>query len=215
MGKRGARCQVCQHDERWRIEYLRAGGASLDSLAEKFGTSRDAIHRHWTKHVSDEAKTNHLIGPAKLADLAQTAAEEGASVLDHFRVIRTMLMAHLGATSQAGDARGSAIVAAQLVNVLEKIGRITGEVAALAGNTINVTNQIAFLNSPYMARLQAATLNALAPYAEARAAVVAAYRLLDAEAAQPVPVAAPKLIETMPVTILTPPPPIEDVPCPA
>ena len=27
------RCQICRHEDRWRIELLRAGGASLDSLA--------------------------------------------------------------------------------------------------------------------------------------------------------------------------------------
>jgi phage terminase large subunit-like protein len=57
-----SRCQVCRHDERWRIELLRAGGASLDSLAEKFGVHRDAIFRHWRDHVSDEMKAGYLAG---------------------------------------------------------------------------------------------------------------------------------------------------------
>src|SRR5436190_481247 len=49
------RCQVCRHDERWRIELLRAGGASLEALATKFGLHKDAIHRHWRDHVTDQA----------------------------------------------------------------------------------------------------------------------------------------------------------------
>jgi hypothetical protein len=76
-------CQVCDHDERWRIELLRAGGASLDSLATKFGVHRDAIWRHWQKHVSDEMKAGYLAGPVQLQDLAAKAAETGGSVLDH------------------------------------------------------------------------------------------------------------------------------------
>lgn len=136
-------------------------------------------------------KASYLAGPAQLADMAQTAAKEGESVLDYFRAIRTMLMSQMAATTEAGDARGAAIVASQLVNVLEKIGRVTGEIAALAPGTLNVTNNVAIVNSPQFAKVQAAILRALAPHAAARAAVVAALQSLDTEAP------APKLIEAV------------------
>jgi hypothetical protein len=55
MNRTNHRCQVCKHQDRWRIELLRAGGASLDSLATKFSVDRDAIWRHWQKHASAEA----------------------------------------------------------------------------------------------------------------------------------------------------------------
>ena len=111
----GQRCTVCQHDERWRIELLRAGGASFDALSAKFKVSADAIARHWKAHVSDELRASYLRGPAQLAELAEKAAGEGASVLDHFRAIRGVLMAALANMAEAGDARGASIVAAQLV----------------------------------------------------------------------------------------------------
>ncbi|QDM32173.1 hypothetical protein FNL55_13125 [Tardiphaga sp. vice352] len=183
MSKRGPRCTICDHDERWRIELLRAGGASLDALAKKFECSRDAIGRHWTNHVSAEVKAGYLVGPAQLANLAATASAEGASVLDHFRVVRTLLMSHLDATTQAGDARGAAIVSGSLIAVLEKIGKVTGEIATIAAGTINVTNNVAIVNSPAFAKVQAAILRALAPHGDARMAVVAALRDLDDEAA--------------------------------
>lgn len=202
--KRGPRCTVCGHDERWRIELLHAGGASFESLATKFGVSKHALRRHWIAHVRPEAKANYLVGPAQLADLAAKAADEGASVLDHFRVVRTMLMGQLAATSEAGDARGSAIVAGQLVSVLEKIGRVTGEIATIAQGTINIQNNVAIVNSPEFARAQAAILRALAPHAAARAAVVEALRELDAQ-----PVSGPR---NLPVVIdaapLIPPCPV-------
>lgn len=181
--KTGPKCTVCAHDERWRIELLRAGGASLDSLATKFGLSKDAIGRHWHNHVSAEMKASYLVGPAQLADLAAKAADEGASVLDHFRAVRTMLMSQLAATTEAGDARGAAIVAGQLVGVLEKIGKVTGEIATIAQGTINIQNNVAIVNSPQFAKAQAAILRALAPHGAARAAVVAALHELDAETA--------------------------------
>ncbi|WP_441229439.1 hypothetical protein AB7828_03790 [Tardiphaga sp. 215_C5_N2_1] len=201
MAKRGPRCSICDHDERWRIEMLRAGGASLDSLAAKFKCSADAIGRHWRHHVSAEVKAGYLAGPAQLADLAATAAGEGASVLDHFRVVRTMLMSHLDATTQAGDARGAAIVSGSLINVLEKIGKVTGEIATIAQGTINIQNNVAIVNSPQFAAVQAAILRALAPHPAARMAVVDALRTLDDEAAVPAP---PRLIEAK----VIPPPPI-------
>jgi uncharacterized protein (UPF0335 family) len=191
--KRGPRCSICAHDERWRIELLRAGGASLDTLADKFKVSRHAIHRHWRDHVTDEIRASYLVGPAQLAELAQTAAAEGASVLDYFRVVRTMLMSHLAATTEAGDARGAAIVAGQLVGVLEKIGRVTGEIATIAQGTINVTNNVAIINSPAFAKIQASILRALAPHADARAAVVHALRDLDSESSADM-----RLIEAVP-----------------
>jgi hypothetical protein len=181
LSKPGPKCTVCAHDERWRIELLHAGGASLSSLAEKFGLSKDAIGRHWNNHVSQEIKASYLVGPAQLADLAAKAAEEGASVLDHFRAVRTMLMSQMAATTEAGDARGAAIVAGQLVGVLEKIGKVTGEIATIAQGTINVTNNVAIVNSPEFAKVQAAILRALAPHSAARAAVVEALRELDTE----------------------------------
>jgi hypothetical protein len=197
MAKRGPRCSICDHDERWRIEMLRAGGASLDSLATKFKCSADAIGRHWRQHVSAETKAGYLAGPAALADLAATAAGEGASVLDHFRVVRTMLMGHLDATTQAGDARGAALVAGSLVNVLEKIGKVTGEIATIAQGTINIQNNVAIVNSPLFAAVQAAILNALAPHPAARMAVVHALRSLDNEAAAAAPMPM-RTIEALP-----------------
>jgi hypothetical protein len=74
---------------------LRAGGASFESLAAKFSVDRDAIWRHWHQHVSDDMKRQYLVGPAQLAELAEVAASEGASVLDHLKAVRTILMAQL------------------------------------------------------------------------------------------------------------------------
>lgn len=182
MSKKGPRCQICDHPDRWRIELLRAGGASLDSLAEKFKVSRDAVHRHWTKHVHDDAKAGYLGGPAQMETLHAKAAAEGESVVDYFRIIRTALMASMAACSEAGDARGVALVSNSLVTVLEKIGKVTGEIATIAQGTINIQNNAVIVNSPQFAKVQAAILRALAPHGQARGAVVAALRELDAEA---------------------------------
>jgi hypothetical protein len=175
------RCQVCRHDERWRIELLRAGGASVDSLGQKFNLDRDAIWRHWTHHVSDETKASFLCGPVQLAELGAKAASEGDSVLDHLKMIRTVLSGQLAAMNEAGDGRGAAYVAGRLTSVLEAIGRVTGELGAMA-QSINVTNNLTILaEHPAFLKVQATMLKALAAHPEARASVVAALRDLEAE----------------------------------
>src|SRR3954451_959582 len=175
------RCQVCRHPERWRIELLRAGGASLDALAEKFGVERDAIWRHWTNHVTQEMKASYLCGPAQLAELAEKAAAEGDSVLDHLRMIRTVLTGQLAAMTEAGDGRGAAYVSGRLVATLETIARVTGELGSMA-QSINVTNNLTVLaEHPAFLQVQATMLRALATFPDARASVVAALRELDVE----------------------------------
>lgn len=176
------RCQVCKHDERWRIELLRAGGASLDSLATKFKVDRDAIWRHWNRHVSTEMKAGYLAGPVQLQDLAAKAADTGSSVLDHLHAVRTVLMGHLAAATEAGDGRGAAYIAGRLVATLETIARISGELGDLArSTTFNITNNVAVLTEhPAFMKVQASILRALGPHPDARDAVVAALRDLDA-----------------------------------
>lgn len=177
------RCQVCKHEERWRVELLRAGGATLDSLAAKFSLHRDAIHRHWRDHVSPEMKASYLCGPAQLAELAEKAAAEGDSVLDHLRMIRTVLTGQLAAMTEAGDGRGAAYVAGRLTATLETMARITGEIGELARSTININGNVAIVNSPEFVKVQAIMLRALAPFPDARGAVVMALRSMDAEGA--------------------------------
>ena len=197
--KTGPRCQVCKHPDCWRIELLRAGGASFESLAAKFGVDRDAIWRHWHDHVTAEAKAGYLVGPAELATLAEKAAIEGDSVLDYLRLCRTVLTGQLAAMTEAGDGRGAAYVAGQLTRTLEAIARVTGEIGELARSTININGNVSILtDSPAFARVQATMLRALAPFPDARGAVVLALRQLDEENAQPP--AATKIIEHLPRT---------------
>ena len=163
-----SRCQCCRHPERWRLELLRAGGASLDSLAAKFRLERNSIHRHWREHVSDEMKASYLAGPIQLQDLATKAAETGGSVLDHLHAVRTVLMGHLTCMTEAGDGRGAAMVAGQLTRTCESIARVTGELSELArSTTFNITNNVAVLaEHPAFIRVQSALLHALAPFPE-------------------------------------------------
>jgi hypothetical protein len=198
--KKQTRCSVCAHEERTRIELMRASGASLDAISAKFNVHRQAIHRHWHGHVSDEAKATYLAGMVDFERLAQKAADEGDSVLDYLKLCRTSLLAQLAVMSEAGDAKGVVAVTAQLTRTLEAIARVTGELSALAANTINIstTNNVALLaEHPMFVKLQATILRALANHPEARADVVKALREMDeptAIAKQPA-LPAPEIID--------------------
>jgi hypothetical protein len=167
-----SRCQVCRHTDKWRIELLRAGGASLESLGRKFNLAPDAIWRHWHKHVSDEAKASYLIGPADMEKLAEKAASEGDSILDYYKMCRSTLVAQMAAMNDAGDARGAAYVAVQLAKVLELMGRVTGEIGDLARSTYNITtNNVAVLSlvdHPQWATFEVNLMRALAGHPGAR-----------------------------------------------
>jgi len=177
MAKKG-QCQVCAHPERERIEYLRASGVSIADLAEKFGLQRNAIWRHWHQHVSSELKGRLLMGPAQLEELRLNAIKESGSVLDHLCILRSALMAQLTVTGESNSPMALSRVADTLLRVLTEIGKINGEVSRLAP-IVNINNTTNILNSQPMVELQGAILTALAPFPEARRAVVAALRGLE------------------------------------
>jgi hypothetical protein len=129
-------------------------------------------------------KAGYLAGPVQLQELAERAATTGTSVLDHLQAIRTVLMGQLATMVEAGDSRAAGYLAGQLVKVLETIARISGELGDLAkSTTFNfTTNNVAIMEHPIVAQLQATLLRALAPHPQARADVVAALRSLNENA---------------------------------
>src|SRR5260370_16269914 len=84
--RRGPICSICKHENRVLIEQTRIAGASLDSIALKFGCSRDSVHRHMANHVSQDLLAQYL-ADAPIKELAQKAAAEGMSVLQYLSFI--------------------------------------------------------------------------------------------------------------------------------
>jgi hypothetical protein len=194
-----ARCHVCGHADRALIEAARMAGASLDALAAKYGISRDAIWRHFKNHLSDEQRAD-ILARIPMAELAERAAAEGTSVLQYFSIVRSTLMQQFMLCASVGDRNGTAILAGRITEVLREIGRITGELGSMAVNNLTV-NHTVVLNSPVFANLQANLLTALAPFPDARAAVVRALQKMD-EQAEPLPEEL-KVIEHVPTKVRT------------
>lgn len=183
------RCAVCRHPERQRIESLRCAGVSLDRLTEQFGLKRDAIHRHEHRHMTDEQKASYLIGPAKIARLAEVAAEESESVLDYYAILRSTLFFQLDKLASKGDHDGVVAVSGRALDVLKAIAHVTGQVSQIAAaTTINVQNNVHVINSPPFADLQSGLLEFCARHPEARGDIIALFRRLDEKyASAPVP----------------------------
>jgi hypothetical protein len=171
------RCIVCGHPDRVLIEAARVAGCSLDVIAAKHSISRDAIFRHMKNHVTQEARADYLAA-VPMSALAERAANEGVSVLQYFSIIRGVLMQQFQLAASLNDKNAVSTLAGRLTECLRAIGSISGEMGNMAVNNLTINN-VSILNSPIFATLQANMLHALAPFPDARAAVVVALRQMD------------------------------------
>jgi hypothetical protein len=78
--KKGPPCTICRHPDRVRIEAVRCAGASLDLIAQKFGCSRDALHRHMHRHLPEDLRMQYALD-VPIRELAQRAANEGVALI--------------------------------------------------------------------------------------------------------------------------------------
>ena len=183
-GSRTGRCQGCNHLERMRIERLLAAGASIKGTARKFEIDYHALRRHWINHVSAEARTAYIAGAGATKDqLEEIIADESLALIDHYRIVRGGLYKGFVAASELGDGNALALLAGRLHENLRDSGRLTGELQR--GPLLNIQNNV--LVNPDYTKAIALIVSAVAPYPEAREAVIAALRDLDLTSA-PTPV---------------------------
>ena len=176
-GSRTGRCQGCNHVERVRIERLLAAGASIKGTARKFEIDYHALRRHWINHVSAEARATYIAGVGATKDQLETVvADESLALIDHYRIVRGGLYKGFGTASEVGDSNSLALLAGRLHENFRDCGRLTGELQR--GPLLNIQNNV--LVNPDYTKAIARIVSAVAPYPEAREAVIAALRDLDA-----------------------------------
>ena len=176
------RCQGCNHPERVRIERFLAAGASIKGAARKFAINYHALRRHWRNHVSAEDRATYVAGAKASKDqLEEIVAHESLGLLDHYRIIRGALYKGLSAAEELGDSNSLALLAGRLHENFRDCGRLTGELQR--GPLLNIQNNV--LVNPDYTRAIARLVSAVAPYPDAREAVIAALRDLDAESSSP------------------------------
>src|SRR5215471_15235923 len=181
-GSPTGRCQGSNHPERVRIERFLAAGASIKGAARKFAINYHALRRHWRNHVSAEARATYVGGAGASKDkLEEIVADESLGLLDHYRIIRGALYKGLSAAEELGDSNSLALLAGRLHENFRDCGRLTGQLQR--GPLLNIQNNV--LVNPDYTRAITRIVSAVAPYPNAREAVIAALRDLDAESNSP------------------------------
>lgn len=176
--KRGRSCSICGHPERHLIEAARISGVSLDAIAAKWSVSRDSVFRHMKSHVTEDQRGAYLVD-VPVAEMARRAAEESTSLIDYLSLVRKQLIAGMLHASACNDLHALANLGGKNIQVLEAIGRLTGEVSRITSVTNNNT---IFLNSPQFLALEGMLMRVLAPHPEALGAVVEGLRSIGASA---------------------------------
>ena len=176
-GSRTGRCQGCNHVERVRIERLLSAGGSIKGAARKFEIDYHALRRHWINHVSAEARATYIAGAGVAKDqLEEVVADESLALIDHYRIVRGALYKGMSAASEVGDNNALALLSGRLHENFRDCGRLTGELQR--GPLLNIQNNVQ-VNPDYTQAI-ARIVSAVAPYREARDAVIAALRDLEA-----------------------------------
>lgn len=172
------RCKICKHNDRERMEWMAASGASLKSIASKFQVPYDPLWRHWQNHVSDHRRATLLAGPLKISQLVDVGAEESKSVIDHLKVMRGVVYDALLAASEAGDRNGISMLTGRALEILQELGRASGELIR-AGSSVSLQQNNYFFGSPVFRRLETGLLEVCRRHPEVRDEVVNMLRNLD------------------------------------
>ena len=82
-----------------------------------------------------------MAGPVKIGELVNQAADESKTVLEMYAVTRSLLFSRMLAAAEAGDNFGTSTVGRVLIDLLDKLARLTGEMRSLSTN-IEITNNM-------------------------------------------------------------------------
>jgi hypothetical protein len=126
-----------------------ASGASIDQVARRYKIGRDITWRH-RKHISEQVVARHLAGVTTGKALRERAVEDNVAVLDDFARLRGLLMGAIVRSAEANAASPLAMLSNSMVNVLTRIGRITGEIEKNNPSVAITNNNVAVLNDQRM-----------------------------------------------------------------
>lgn len=149
------RCTICTHPRREEIDRALVEGEAFRNIAQHFGVSPYSLHRHRT-HIQDAIQQAS----------AARAVEVGVSVLDRIRELNREARSLLEEARSKGRYAAAVQAIGAATRLLELEAKLLGELDE------RPSVQVALVASPEWARLRAVVLEALAPYPEARAALV-------------------------------------------
>ena len=156
-------CTVCQHENVLGIEAELAKKTPIRRIVAKYGASEGSIRRHRENCMKE-----------KMA-IAKVNAEKEleTSCLPVIQQLRMLQESTLEILRGAKDEYISLKASSEVRKNLELMARLTGEISP-NGVTVGVGINLTLETSPEWADVQRRMVEALEPYPEARAAVVAA-----------------------------------------
>lgn len=175
-----ARCSICSHPERARIELSRVSGVSLRDIAATFNVNLHSVWRHMVNHVSNDQRAAY-IADVDLKAVAERARAENLSLLDYLAITRGILMSQLQLAASCNDRNGTAALAGRMNETLKLLATLTGELLKIS--PVNITpNTAVFLASPLYAELEKMLVDVLSDHPTALAAVIDGLRQLEERA---------------------------------
>jgi hypothetical protein len=158
----GRQCTVCVHDERAAIDRALVEGTPTRSVADQYGLSKTAVHRHQERHLPA-----HMV---QAREAAETVAAD--SLLERLRELNRETQDVLRAARKEKDHELRLKAIARAEKQLELEARLLGELKD--GATVNI------LVNPQWVEVRATILRALDAHPAARLAVAEALSRADA-----------------------------------
>jgi transposase-like protein len=169
---------VSQHPERAAIEAALARGMALRKIAKRYGVSLDAAFRHRKKMRREQPELFQALAASdwrvKPEELEKLRVETSDGYLKILRSQVAKLIAAQDRCIEDGIDAQAASLAGQANRALELVGKAIGQIGA--AGSITVTNNNAIILNAGFWELRTKLIRALAPYPEARSAVLEALR---------------------------------------
>jgi transposase-like protein len=158
-------CTICIHPDRPAIDAALVGGAVLRNIAQQFGTSATALHRHKADHLPAAVATAHEAEQVAKAD----------DLLEQLQALRNKAMALLLKAEAAGDYRTALAGIREARACIETLLEVEGELDRRPQVNITISAEWIEIRSVILLALQA--------HPEARQAVVTALGRVDTNVA--------------------------------
>jgi hypothetical protein len=164
----------------------RLDGMRLRAIAAKFGggLNKDNLCRHFAHHLPDARRRLLLAGPVAAETLANKAVEESETLLDRLKGMDRALAHAFFRASQVDDFHGLANIAGRRLNLIDRLGALTGELRRLGGIVVNnnVSNVVALMQHPSFFKFEAGLIDIATRHPEVKSDIVALVRSLRDEA---------------------------------
>jgi hypothetical protein len=114
-------CTICRHEQQSEIDQALLAGTSLRNIAQRFGTSATALHRH-KKHLA-----KHVVAAKEAAQEA-----DADTLLDHVKQLLADAQRITGQAEQAKQLDIALRGIREVRGVLELLSQVSTELAAKA-----------------------------------------------------------------------------------